>query len=304
MTLKNKIKIGFIGCVESSAVGLNSLLSNNNADYQVVGVVTKKFSSFNSDFVDLSSICIEHSVPYLYAGENKSNTVEDFMQKLQPDIIFCVGWSYLLNSDLLNIPKYGVLGFHPADLPANRGRHPIIWAIALGLKSTSSTFFKMDLGADTGPIVNQVKIKIKSHYNARNLYDEILNTVSCQVTQIAEDMVAGKLNFVDQDHSKSNVWRKRGINDGVIDFRMTAEDIHNLVRALSSPYPGADVKIESDVYKIWKSELISSRYPKNIEPGSILEIDEDRLLVKAAGMSALYIWNKELGEKLIVGDYI
>lgn len=73
MIIKNK-KISLIECIELTAVGLNALITNNNADYQVVDVVSKKTSSFNSNFVDLSSICNEYSVTYLYADEFKFNT--------------------------------------------------------------------------------------------------------------------------------------------------------------------------------------------------------------------------------------
>ena len=78
--------------------------------------------------------------------------------------------------------EYGVIGFHPAKLPANRGRHPIIWALALGLEKTASTFFRMDKNADSGPIVSQVDIKIRRNFSARCLYDEILKAVSLQVS--------------------------------------------------------------------------------------------------------------------------
>ena len=60
---------------------------------------------------------------------------------MRPDIIFCFGWSRLIKEELLKIPKKGVVGYHPAMLPKNRGRHPLIWALALGIKTTGSTFF-------------------------------------------------------------------------------------------------------------------------------------------------------------------
>lgn len=73
MILKNK-KISLIECLELTAFGLNALITNNNADYQVVDVVSKKASSFNCSFIDLSSIFNEYSVTYLYADEFKFNT--------------------------------------------------------------------------------------------------------------------------------------------------------------------------------------------------------------------------------------
>ena len=71
-----------------------------------------------------------------------------------------MGWSRIIGKELLAVPPKGIVGYHPAALPANRGRHPIIWALALGLKETASTFFFMDNGADSGPIISQKSLII------------------------------------------------------------------------------------------------------------------------------------------------
>ena len=83
-----------------------------------------------------------------------------WIQDLNPDLIFCLGWSSLLKRSTLDIPKFGVIGYHPSLLPKNKGRHPIIWALALGLKETGSTFFLMNEGVDTGKIINQKRLKL------------------------------------------------------------------------------------------------------------------------------------------------
>ena len=77
----------------------------------------------------------------------------------------------------------GVLGYHPAELPKNRGRHPIIWALVLGLKRTASTFFFMDEGADTGDILSQYKINISKNDNAETLYNRIIEVAMKQVDE-------------------------------------------------------------------------------------------------------------------------
>lgn len=71
-----------------------------------------------------------------------------WIKALSPDILLCFGWSSLLKEELLRIAPMGVLGYHPAELPYNKGRHPLIWAKVLGLEETASTFFFMDQTAD------------------------------------------------------------------------------------------------------------------------------------------------------------
>ena len=304
MILKASMRIGFVGCVESSQVALKALVASGMSDYEVVGVITKKKSLFNNDFVDLSHFCDEQSIPYFHYNRHSDDAVERFMRDLKPDVIFCIGWSHLLRTNFLKIANHGVIGFHPAKLPSNRGRHPIIWALVLGLKETASTFFKMEEGADTGPVVSQVDIEIRPNFSARRLYDEILKAVSFQVPRIAGDLVDGSLKYAIQDNSQSNAWRKRTSRDGIIDFRMAAEDIHNLVLALSEPYPGAAVNFRDEQYLVWKSALCFEEYPRNFEPGRVLGVEKDVILLKAAGMSAVYLWQKGLSEQITEGEYL
>lgn len=136
-----KIKILFIGCVESSRILLDELIKCN---VEVCGVITKNNSNFNSDFYDLSPICIKQNINYIYV-DNINDTISiEFIKDRKPDLIYCFGWSQLISKEILSIPCIGTIGFHPAKLPMNRDRHPIIWALALGLNQTASTFFLLE----------------------------------------------------------------------------------------------------------------------------------------------------------------
>tara|TARA_A100001015_G_C14854974_1_gene657990 strand:+ start:634 stop:1041 length:408 start_codon:yes stop_codon:yes gene_type:complete len=132
------MRIIFIGSVEFSKKTLQKLIKLNA---QVVGVCTKKKTKFNSDFADLRPLCKKNKIPFKIVNDINSKNSYFWIKSLMPDIIFCFGWSNLLKKNLLNLAPLGVLGYHPARLPENRGRHPLIWALALGLKKTASTFF-------------------------------------------------------------------------------------------------------------------------------------------------------------------
>lgn len=300
------MRIGLIGCVESSFVALNRLLKNSNKDIKVVAVITKQKSDFNSDFVDLSSICKDNSIPVHYEESNKKEKSVDFMKSHKPDVIYCIGWSYLLDETFLSIPSHGIVGFHPASLPSNRGRHPIIWSLALGLKDTSSTFFMMDEGADTGPIISQKKIKIEQKDTAKTLYKKILNEMGPQIDQFTNQFYMGTIRPKVQDHSKSNNWRKRSFIDGKIDWRMTADDIYNLVRALSDPYPGAHYEFKEKIYSVFKSKISKKKYNLNLEPGKVLSINkkENKFLIKCAGYKAIWIYNSSKITHINCGEYL
>ena len=203
------MKIAFIGCVDSSFRALQKLLEMKSLDIEVVAVVTKSKSVINDDFKDLTPLCEDHNIPFHY--ENSKNKTESikFLKKYSPDVTYCFGWSYLLSKDMINVAPIGTIGFHPAPLPKARGRHPIIWALALGLNKTASTFFKMDEGADSGPILNQEEVKIGSDDNAFSLYNKILKISEKQIFEFTLQLAKGNFSFIEQDDSEATYWRKR-----------------------------------------------------------------------------------------------
>lgn len=273
------MKIVFIGCVESSYILLKTLLENKK---NVVGVITKTSSHVNADFVDLSSLCNEYKIDCLFVDNiNDSNTL-DFLRGKQPDVVYCFGWSQIIKEEILKIPPKGVIGFHPAKLPHNRGRHPIIWALVLGLKSTASSFFRMDEGADTGDIISQEIIEIKDTDYARELYDRIMGIACQQVLRFTEELECGICMPYKQNVLEGNNWRKRCKSDGKIDWRMSSWAIYNLVRGLSHPYVGAHLVYQGKEYKVWRCEEIITEKYANIEPGKVLKIvSETEFYVKA-----------------------
>ncbi len=109
----------------------------------------------------------------------------------RPDVVFCFGWSRLLRLPLLRVAPLGVVGFHPADLPANRGRHPLIWALALGLRQTAATFFFMDESADSGDILIQRRFPIESTDDAGTLYEKMTRCALEQINEFVPRLAAG-----------------------------------------------------------------------------------------------------------------
>lgn len=292
----------FIGCVESSYILLKELIKNNA---NICGVITKGSSKFNSDFVDLAPLCKEYNIEYYYTENSKDQGTVDFIKKKKPDVIYCFGWSHLLSNEIINIPKLGVVGFHPANLPYNKGRHPLIWALVLGLDKTASTFFMIDEKADNGDIISQEPINIDITDNARDLYDKVMESAKKQVIKITKSFSVGTIVYIKQNPEEGNVWRKRTIKDGKIDFRMTSLAIYNLVRGLTRPYVGAHFEYKDKEYKVWRTEIIQDNNNSyfNIEPGKIIEVySESSFLVKTGDGLIKITEADEIN--LMVGDYL
>jgi methionyl-tRNA formyltransferase len=293
------MKVVFVGSIRFSEVCLEKLIEINN---KPVAVCTRKKSNFNADHVDLTALCIKNKIPVSYQSDINSNKSIDWIKSFTPDVIFCFGWSNLLKSELLKIAPLGVIGFHPSALPLNRGRHPLTWALVLGLQETASTFFFMDQGADSGDILSQCPIKILENDDVDSLYKKVMAVAVKQIEKFVPTLASGDYKRVPQDHSKANLWRRRGYKDGEIDWRASADSIYNLVRGLSKPYVGAHFVINDKKIKVWKTEIVHNKR-SNIEPGKVLKYIEGKPVIKT-GKNAIKLLDIEPTIKLSEGTYL
>ena len=301
------MKVVFIGCVESSAIFFRTLLKEK-AD--IVAVITKSESKFNSDFIDLSGIAKQNNISYLYVKNMNDVEVYEFIKKQKADIGFCLGWSQLLKKELLDMFPKGVIGFHPAALPYNRGRHPLIWALVLGLNETASSFFVLEEGADTGKVISQERVPILYEDTARTLYDKVMKTAVVQLIKLWNDICTNNRNVVEtgavmlNSGQVGNTWRKRSRADGRIDWRMSSGSIYNLVRALSEPYIGAHFEYDGCEYKVWETKELSEDLYKNIEPGKILKVNDNKCFVIKTGTGVIEIIRYDKRFIPLVGMYL
>ena len=270
------MKIFFIGTVSFSKKALKKLLDLNA---EIVGVATKSKSNFNSDHTDLSLVCEKNNIPWKHVKDINAPHILEWIKGLSPDVIFCFGWSSLIKKELLSLTDIGVVGFHPTNLPFNRGRHPIIWALVLGLERSATSFFFMKEGADDGDILSQKLFPIAYEDDASTVYSKMEANALSQIEYFLPKLQSGKYTRIKQDLTPGNLWRKRGIQDGRIDFRMTSNAIYNLVRALTQPYVGAHVDYDGKEIKVWI--VVEEKFTaNNLEPGKVLEIKQGEILVK------------------------
>ena len=294
------MKIVFIGTVKFSLNVLKKLIDLNS---NIVGVCSKSSSAFNNDFADLKPICSSNSIPFLDVNDINSSSSVNWIKDLKPDVILCFGWSSILKREILNIPSIGVVGYHPTKLPKNRGRHPLIWSLILGLEKSASTFFFIDENVDSGDILSQVDFEISYQDDANSLYNKITDVALNQIEKLLLDLKNGKYSKVKQDDKiETNYWRKRGEVDGLIDFRMTSGAIYNLTRALTKPYIGAYIQYRGKKISIWKVKEINI-VKENIEPGNVLSVRDKTFVVKSYD-GAIEVLDHDFKILPQVGEYL
>ena len=294
------MKIVVVGAVQFTLAMLETIVETN---HQTVGVITSDSAGVNSDYVDLVPFCTEHEIPIHNTEDiNASESIEWVKIKLA-DVVLCLGWSRLIKQEMLNATPLGVIGYHPALLPKNRGRHPLIWVLALGLEETGSTFFFMDEGADSGDILSQSIIKIDDEDDASSLYDKMTMTAKKQIVEFLPILADKSYSRTPQELQLSNTWRKRGVKDGEIDWRMSARTIYNLVRALAHPYVGAHFMYEGKEYKVWSSSVEDHLSYLNIEPGKVLAQDSGVTTIKC-GDGCINLYKIEPAFQVQEGTYL
>lgn len=265
------MRILFVGSAQSSKFLLKKCFE---LKLNIVGVCTQK-SSQNDDFCDLKKYFKLNNNISIYTKNINSYKNYLWIKSKKPDLIFCFGWSQILNENIIKLAKKMTIGFHPSELPKNRGKHPIIWSLALGLKKTASTFFIIkNEQVDSGRIISQKIILISKSDDASSLYKKIIRTSCNQLKSFIKKIENNiPLKFYLKKTNKSNYWRKRIFSDGKIDWRMSAKSIYNLVRALSKPYSNATFNYKNKEIKVLKVKIIKKNnfLINNLEPGKILK---------------------------------
>ena len=158
--------------------------------------------------------------------------------------------------------------------------------------------------ADAGDILSQRTVAIDREDDAGTLYAKLKN-VACDQTEEIDAMVArGALQGRPQPFGAGNVWRKRCKADGKIDFRMPSWGIHNLVRALRPPYPGAHLEYQKMEYPVGRADVMNGdfRGVEFAEPGKILDVREGKFYVRS-GDGVVALSECDLPDSIQVGDY-
>lgn len=276
------MRIVFIGAVDFSKHCLATLIGHQA---NIVGIFTPKIKKtpFNTDFADLGPIAKKNEIPITYVQNINAPQTIACIRDLHPDVIFVFGFSQLISQNILAIPSKGCIGTHPALLPYNRGRHPLIWAIIEKLEETGLTFFYLDQNADSGDILWQKAFPITHLDDAGTLYTKIKKMASLAISEFLPALQKGTAQRIPQDHNQATYWRKRSKIDGQINWSDTTCTINNLTRALTHPYAGAHTFFKGREAKIWKSKRPKDTLPNHcadLQPGTVLDANESKISVK------------------------
>jgi methionyl-tRNA formyltransferase len=190
--------------------------------------------------VELASL---HGIPTITPDNPNTPEVIAQIRALQPEFIFSFYYREMLKRELLEIPKRGALNMHGSLLPKYRGRVPVNWAIIHGETETGSTLHYMTEKPDNGDIVAQQAVPILPNDTALQVFQKVTVAAEMALNACLPDLLTGRAKAVRQDLGKGGYFGGRKAEDGVIDWSQSAQTIHNLVRAVAPPYPGATTQL-------------------------------------------------------------
>lgn len=283
-------RIVLAGSVSTSRRTLQGLIRNRAHVVGTLGLAPEKGRNV-SGYARLDDLAQAAGIPYKeFRNINDQETLE-MVQGWRPDLFFVVGLSQLVRSELLAIPRLGCVGFHPTWLPEGRGRAPVAWIVLDG-RPGAATFFLMDEGADSGPILAQEPFYIAEHDYAADVLAKLEMVIDLALDRWLPALIDGEWHPKPQDESLASYNGRRSPADGLIDWNESAESIYSLIRAASQPHPGAYTFAKDSKLIIWRAEP-ELRLPYRGVIGRIVDADPVRGWLVQTGHGTLWISDVE-----------
>lgn len=179
----------------------------------------------------------------------------ELLHELQPELIVVAAFGQFLSKEILELPKYGCINVHASLLPKYRGAAPIQYAIIKGEKESGVTIMQMDIGMDTGAMLDKVVVPIAENTTMGELHDALREQGATLLLQVIDKIAAGTAVAEPQDNEQATYATLLDRSMEHIDWSKTAQEVHNLIRGFN-PAPSTFTKLPNGKsLKIWGSKM-------------------------------------------------
>jgi methionyl-tRNA formyltransferase len=276
---------------------LDALIQN---DEYILAVITHKDDPEEDIwFRSVSKLAEKYDIPVHTPDTVNSPDWIERIRSWAPDLILSFYYRNMIHDEVLNTPRLGACNMHGSLLPKYRGLVPINWAILNGELSTGVTLHHMVKRANAGDIVDQEAVPIGPEDTVRDVFSNCVQAARLVLERQIDALTAGTAPRRSQDDSQATYFGKRTPEDGRIDWNHSAEQIYNLIRSVTQPYPGAFTMVGRKKLLIWWAVPRSNTEGK---PGTVTSLEP---LIMATGSGSLevvnYEWEDENESELTVG---
>ena len=252
------MRVLFIGGTQRGYLTLKALISGG---YHVVGIISLEQDTHEVERYEraIKSLAEESEIP-LY--ETKRMKDRDYAavvsEDIRPDIAVVVGCRILIPSAVYQVPPLGTLAVHDSLLPAYRGFAPLNWSILNGEDHTGVTLFYLNELMDGGDIVAQQRVSIAPDDTAPLVYEKVCQATVDLILGVLPRLERGEASRTPQDYTQGSLTCSRTPADGMIDWSASTQAIHDQVRGLTFPYPGAFTFYEGKKLIIWTAHRLDN----------------------------------------------
>jgi methionyl-tRNA formyltransferase len=190
-------------------------------------------------FASVAELAAERELETAFPGDPNEPGFVARVEALRPDFLFSFYYRSMLGERLLAAPRRGALNMHGSLLPKYRGRAPVNWAVIKGETETGASLHYMTAKPDAGAVVGRQRVPILPEDTAREVFDKVTLAAELVLDAALPALIAGRAPAEPQDLAQGSYYGGRRPEDGRIDWSMSAREIHDLVRGVAPPYPGA-----------------------------------------------------------------
>lgn len=210
----------------------------------------------------------------------------ELLHELQPELIVVAAFGQFLSKEILELPKYGCINVHASLLPKYRGAAPIQYAIIKGEKESGVTIMQMDIGMDTGAMLDKVVVPIEENTTMGELHDALREQGAALLLEVIDKIATGTAVAEPQDNEQATYATLLDRSMEHIDWSKTAQEVHNLIRGFN-PAPSTFTKLPNGKsLKIWGSKIIDKS--STAAAGTVIETGKHSFFV-ACGEGVLEI---------------
>jgi len=227
-------------------IGVRCLETLLELGIEISLVVTHEDSESEQIWFDsVEEVAKKNGIEVIKPDNANAASVIERVSRCEPDYIFSFYYRQMLGQPLLDIPVKGAFNVHGSLLPKYRGRVPVNWAIIHGEKECGVSLHRMELKPDAGNLLAQAPVSILRNDTAHDVFQKLKCASENLLVEVVPEMLAGRLIETRLNLEEGSYYSGRKPEDGRIDWRKPAADIHNLIRAVAPPYPGAFFDIGS-----------------------------------------------------------
>jgi methionyl-tRNA formyltransferase len=245
-----------------------SLLLERGAN--VVAVYTHRDTPGETHwFASVAELAKKAGIPIHRDADFKSENDSEVFAALIPDLLLSFYYREIVPTSAIELARLGAFNMHGSLLPKYRGRAPVNWAVALGEKETGATLHVMTKLADAGDIVDQESVPIGPDDTAAEVQARVTGAAVMVLGRQLDALLAGTAPLRPQDNQAATKFGRRRPEDGEIHWTRPSTDVHNLVRAVSHPYPGAFTELGGKKLLIWRTKRSDAVAAVRSKPGTI-----------------------------------